>query len=126
MQIYTITPVPAPRQVESDKWNPRPSVIRYRAFRDAVKAAGMTLPSIPCKITFYIEMPKSWSAKKKAAMNGKPHEQAPDADNLGKAALDAIFQQRDGQSDEHVWSIWFEKRWSETPHIAIEQLCKGL
>jgi Holliday junction resolvase RusA-like endonuclease len=125
-QIFVITPVPAPRQVASDKWNPRPNVLRYRAFKDQVKAAGMTLPSIPCKITFYIELPSSWSAKKKAAMNGKPHEVMPDTDNLLKAALDAVYQTLEGKDDAHVWSIWAEKRWSETGHICIEPLCKGL
>lgn len=125
-KIYAIKPVTAPRQVESDKWKPRPIVQRYRAFKDEVKAAGMVLPTIPCKITFYIEMPKSWSKKEKARMNGQPHEQEPDVDNLLKAAMDAIYQTREGKNDAHVWSIWAEKRWSETAHILIEPLCKGL
>ena len=34
-------------------------------------------------------MPKSWSLKKKKAMNGKPHRQTADIDNLLKALIDA-------------------------------------
>lgn len=120
-QIYTVVPVPAPRMTRSDKWKKRPIVMRYFAYRDELKKAGAQLPNQPCKLTFYIGMPDSWSKKKKAAMNGMPHEQTPDIDNLTKGFLDAIFEQ-----DKQVWSIWIEKRWSETPHIAIEKLCNGL
>jgi len=120
-KTYPITPTPAPRQTRSDKWKQRPCVMRYRAFKDAVKTAGVSLPEIPCKITFYIEMPKSWSAKAKAAMNGQPHTVKPDVDNLTKSLLDALFE-----NDSHVYSLWIEKRWSETPHISIEKLCRGL
>ena len=120
-QIYTVVPVPAPRMTRSDKWKKRPVVMRYFAYRDELKKAGATLPSQPCKITFYIEMPKSWSAKKKAAMNGQPHDQKPDVDNLTKGFLDALFE-----DDKHIYSIWIEKRWSETPHIAVEKLFNGL
>jgi Holliday junction resolvase RusA-like endonuclease len=120
-QIYTITPTPAPRQTRADKWKQRPCVMRYRAFRDEVKKAGVSLPEIPCKITFYLEMPKSWSAKKKAAMNGQPHTQKPDIDNIFKSLSDAIYE-----DDSFLHSVWIEKRWSETPHIAIETINKGL
>jgi Holliday junction resolvase RusA-like endonuclease len=124
--IHYIEPVTAPRQVRSDTWRPRPGVLKYRAFKDEVRLKNITLPSIPCKITFYLEMPKSWSAKKKASMNGQPHTGNIDVDNMTKALLDAIYPRREGKSDGHVWSIWIEKRWSETPHIAIEKLVNGL
>lgn len=124
VQIYTITPVPAPRMTKRDKWlmPRRPSVQRYFDFAERVRKCINELPQ-PCKVTFYIEMPKSWSKKKKAMMNGKPHLSKPDQGNLQKALEDAVYYKRD---DSHIWSVWVEKRWSETPHIAIEQICKGL
>lgn len=120
-KLYPITPVPAPRQVESDRWNKRPCVLRYRAFKDQVKAHGVELP-VPCKVTFYLPMPKSWSKREKALQNGAPHTQEPDVDNLLKALMDAVFQQREGKNDSHVWSIAAEKRWSETGHFTVERI----
>ena len=37
-------------------------------------------------------MPKSWSKKKKLEMDGQPHTQVPDLDNLLKAIGDALYQ----------------------------------
>lgn len=41
-------------------------------------------------ITAYFAMPASWSQKKRAAMNGQPHTQRPDLDNIQKALLDGM------------------------------------
>ncbi len=59
-------------------------------------------------------MPKSWSAKKKAAHEGEPHRQKPDLDNLVKAMLDALHD-----DDSHIWDGRFTKRWSATPRIEL-------
>jgi Holliday junction resolvase RusA-like endonuclease len=116
MVDYPITPVPKPRMTRSDRWKKRPAVLRYFAFKDQVREMNVQLP-VPYKVVFHIEMPKSWSKKKRAAMNGQPHLQKPDKDNLEKSLLDSVFEE-----DSHVWSGWTEKRWAETGFISIERI----
>lgn len=113
---YGIQPVPAPRMTRSDKWRspPRPCVQRYFKFRDQVKQLGVRISS-PCRITFRLPMPKSWSKKKRASFNGKPHMNVPDLDNLIKALCDAVHD-----DDAHLWSIYAEKFWGEEPEIRVE------
>ena len=115
MQKYDIQPVPAPRMTRSDKWKKRPCVMRYFAFRDAVKAAKIQLQS-PCKITFYVPMPESWSERKRKDFDGKPHMNKPDADNLLKALLDSVFD-----DDAHMWSVAVEKRWAREGSITVQK-----
>lgn len=112
---YDITPCTKPRQTRADKWKQRPCVMRYRAFADECRAKGVKIEQSGQKITFFIPMPKSWSKKKRAEMNMKPHQQTPDVDNLLKAVLDATHKQ-----DCAVWSIWAEKRWSDCGAIEID------
>lgn len=111
--IYSITPVPAPRMTRSDKWNKRPCVLRYFAFRDEIKLKKVTYESGQ-HVVFHIPMPDSWSKKKKAEMEGKPHMQVPDCDNFFKGMTDSIFD-----DDSHIWKISAEKRWSVIGQIAI-------
>jgi len=85
---YPVTPVPKPRQTQSDRWKQRPCVERYRAFADQCRA--MCLPVFDgAHIRFVLPMPKSWSKKKRREMLGQPHRQRPDLDNLLKALMDA-------------------------------------
>lgn len=99
-----------------DKWlkPPRPGVAAYFAFRDHVKALGIEVLD-GARVTFYLPMPPSWSKKKRAAFNGKPHRQKPDVDNLCKALLDAVYT-----DDCAISSISIEKRWAEMPGITVE------
>lgn len=120
MTLYPITPVPAPRQVRSDKWRPSPMVKRYRAFRDEVRAAKIEIP-VPCAITFHMPMPPSWSEKKKRAHDGQPHTQTPDIDNLLKSLFDAVFE-----DDCHVWTVWPRKLWARQGGIEIHPLSATL
>lgn len=116
MPEYPIEPVSAPRQVRSDVWNPSPSVLKYRSFRDEVRLRAVIIP-VPCDLIFFISMPASWSQKKKLAMNGQPHTQKPDLDNLCKALFDSVFE-----SDSQIWKFRAEKRWRITPGILIQEL----
>ncbi len=111
--IYNIIPCPKPRMTQRDRWAKRPPVLRYWAFKDACKAAGVTLPDA-FKVVFYLPMPASWSKKKRAAMEGKPHQAKPDVDNLVKALQDAVLDE-----DSGVWSIWAQKKWAVMPSIEI-------
>lgn len=95
---YDITPVPAPRQVRSDAWAPRPGVQRYRAFRDEVRLRRIDLPAEGARVIFVLPMPKSWPKDRKAEMDGAPHEGKPDKDNLIKALADSVHGE-----DAHLW-----------------------
>lgn len=111
---YKITPVPAPRQVRSDRWKQRPSVLRYRAFRDHVKLLNIDV-RVGSAITFYMPMSKSWSKKKKAKHDGQPHMSKPDLDNLIKALLDAVYKE-----DSQIWKLGQTKKiWAYTGAIEI-------
>lgn len=110
---YDIKPVPAPRQVRSDRWKKRPCVMRYRAFRDEVRLLEITVKNYD-EIHFGIPMPKSWSAAKKAKMVHMPHKQKPDLDNILKSLLDACHK-----DDSHIHNIYIAKQWSEKGYIEI-------
>ena len=103
--LYPIVPCPKPRMTQRDRWKKRPCVLRYRAFKDQVRLRRVKLPQ-PCEVVFWIAMPASWSAEKKRAHEGMPHQQKPDLDNLVKALCDAVHG-----DDAHLWSIQAEKRW---------------
>ena len=115
MTSYPITPCPKPRQTRADKWKKRPPVLRYRAFADTCRELGVAVPESGAKVTFILPMPKSWSKKKRAQMDGQPHQQTPDVDNLGKALLDAVYE-----DDSCVWDIRMIKRWGVEGRIDIE------
>lgn len=112
--IYKINPVAKPRMVNSDRWRKRKCVVKYWAFKDHCTLLGMTLPLKGAQITFHIQMPKSWSKKKKEFYNGQPHMQRPDVDNLGKALMDSCMKE-----DCTVWQISLEKRWAYEGSIEI-------
>lgn len=110
-----INPVPKPRQTRSDRFKQRPCVLRYRAFADELrlkcKLKGYELDSI-MNVDFFLEMPKSWSEKKKQKMNGRPHRQRPDIDNLCKACMDALLKE-----DSAVYRIQASKYWAREGSI---------
>ena len=58
---------------------------KYKTFKAEIRAYGVELPESGWHAVFEMPMPKSWSKKKRAAMDGKPHQSVPDADNLVKA-----------------------------------------
>ena len=89
-------------------------VLRYRAFKDEVRARGLTLENGD-GLVFVMPMPESWSKKKKVMMDGKPHQQKSDLDNLLKALMDALFE-----DDAHIWSLSrLEKVWGYNGQIRI-------
>jgi len=110
---YNLTPVPAPRMTQRDKWAKRPCVVRYFEFRDKVRELGITVNSFDC-IVFTMPMPKSWSKKKKLEHNGKGHKSRPDLDNLCKSILDSIFEE-----DCHIHALTLLKVWGYEGSIEI-------
>lgn len=129
-RFYDIKPVPAPRQSERDKWKPSKAVLEYRAFRDAVGWRKVELPEDFFHVVFLIECPRSWSQYKKTKMIGHPHKSGdqpdgsfvkeckPDADNLAKALIDAVFRNVD---DSHVWNYTTTKLWAGASGIVISE-----
>lgn len=73
-----------------------------QAYETALKARTRALMSADDKMPYQAEtalrieicafyaMPKSWSKKKRAELDGKPMMQKPDCDNAAKAILDAL------------------------------------
>jgi Holliday junction resolvase RusA-like endonuclease len=89
--------------------------MKYRAFADECRASGMGIPESEAHIIFILPMPKSWSKKKKKAMDGMPHQQIPDVDNLGKSILDSLFK-----DDSHIYDIRLSKFWGRSGKIIIK------
>ena len=116
-RVYDIVPVPKPRMTRSDKWKKRDCVLRYLAFCDDVRFNKISLPESGYHVTFVLPMPQSWSKKKKAEMEGKPHQQKPDKDNLEKALLDAIFD-----DDCRIWDGRVSKVWGKSGIIIISNM----
>ena len=114
-----VAPCSKPRITQADKWKKRPSVVKFFAFRDAIKQS--TIHNIALEsfdIEFYIQMPKSWSKKKKELHNGNPHKQRPDLDNYIKAWCDSVFEE-----DSVVWRFKASKRWTDKHgHIKVSYL----
>jgi len=114
---YPILPMGKPRMTRSDRWRRRPCVLRYRAFKEEVRIRRVTVPAHDASITFVLPMPKSWPQAKRDALDGQPHQQKPDVDNLLKALLDAVYD-----DDAHVASCSASKVWGEKGAIVIEHM----
>ena len=114
-KTYPIDPVPKPRMTQRDRWKKRACVLRYNAFKDEVRFQRVTIPENGYHITFVLPMPQSWSKKKRAQMDGQPHQQTPDKDNLEKALLDAVYGR-----DEHIWDGRVTKRWGREGKIIVD------
>lgn len=112
---YKINPVAKPRMTRRDKWKERPSVVRYRAYKDELRARRISLPYAGWHVTFILPMPRSWPEKKKSEMDGQPHRQKPDVDNLMKGLMDAVFHE-----DCAVWDARVSKYWGREGAIIVD------
>jgi len=113
--MVSITPVAKPRMTRSDRWKQRPAVLRYRAFSDELRLKTPDMDLNYYTLTFGLPMPKSWSKKKKLEMDGQPHQQKPDIDNLCKSVLDALYL-----DDSHIHDINLKKVWTTNGFILFE------
>lgn len=114
-----INPRGKPRMVRSDAWKGRKVILDYWAWKDDLlkEAARYGLDDLPgrFKVTFYVQMPQSWSKKKKSQYDGTPHLVKPDWDNMAKALQDCICK-----NDSHIYSVTVEKWWAYNGWIKIE------
>ncbi len=126
LKVFNITPIPKPRMTQRDRWTMRPQdrhrarpcVLDYLEYKEELQFQAFPdfeMPESGYQVTFVMPMPKSWSIKKKESMNSKPHQQAPDKDNLEKALLDALCS--DG--DAHIWDGRVTKIWGYEGQIII-------
>lgn len=115
-----VAPVAKPRMTRRDKWAKRPSVVRYWAFCDALRAAtkGREFGGA-LELVFTVPMPKSWSQRKRAEHDGRPHTQRPDLDNYCKAVFDALYE-----DDSGIHTLTAKKVWGEHGSIAIREIAK--
>ena len=111
---YYIIPVPKPRMTRSDKWKKRTCVSKYWCFKHQVQSEGVKFNSNDTVI-FGIQMPKSWSKKKKEVMENTPHTKRPDLDNLLKSLCDAIYEE-----DSHIHSYQASKVWAAEAYMEIK------
>ena len=103
------------RMTQSDKWNKRPCVVRYREFADRLRELRCELKDGDA-VVFQLAMPPSWTEKKKKAMDGKHHRCRPHLDNLLGGLMDAIMPDSDSHI-AHLASV--SKLWARTPSITI-------
>ncbi len=122
--VVKVCPIGAVRMTQSDKWRtPRRKCVQaYFDFRDVLRREVVIRNSVvPDELNtiFYIPMPKSWSEKKKRAMNDTPHRSKPDRDNLDKAVGDALFEE-----DGAIWMGRQQKWWCRAceERVCIEML----
>jgi len=117
-------PIPKPRMTKADAWKKRPIVLAYWDFKDEIRRQareqGFELGE-QYKARVYVEMPKSWSEKKKLLMDGTKHQQRPDWDNYTKGFQDCLAEE-----DSRIWYACVQKRWTREPGIIIENLPDNL
>jgi|TARA_Y100000310_G_scaffold139258_2_gene138553 Holliday junction resolvase RusA-like endonuclease len=112
-------PVAAPRQTRSDRWRQRPAVMRYRAWCERARIIAAKnphyiqcqniAPSAKVRVHAFLAFPKSYSVRKRESLRGLPHVLKPDADNICKSILDALFK----ESDSAIHTIYIAKRWDD-------------
>lgn len=104
--------VPAPRMTRRDRFAKRPCVVRYFECRDRISRAIFRSGGLPGGLVLFlsvhaaIEMPNSWSKKKKDAMDGRLHRHGKDSDNILKTVMDAIWKNDSSVSASLVIKTW--------------------
>ena len=121
---FNISPVPAsrPRVTRWSTYYPK----KYTKFKTDMEALTSELNTTPCdillsvSIDFMVEIPKSWSKKKKEIHNNTYCNNNADIDNYIKAILDSLntvfFI-----DDKQVVEIYARKIYSTDPHILYKQ-----
>jgi hypothetical protein len=98
-------------------WKKRPCVQKYYEYKDLVRLHKVRVPEAGHHIIFVLSMPKGWSKKKREAMNGKPHQNKLDLDNLLKALYDSVYEE-----DKHIWDTRVTKIWGKNGKIIIKKM----
>ena len=102
-------PIGKPRMSQRDKWQKRERVENYRAWCDKARLmAPRNLPTNPDKIWIrsFIALSKGLKPREKELRFGKPHRIKPDADNLCKSVMDALWKEDSGAWDTRSVKYW--------------------
>ena len=124
-KVFYITPVPAarPRVTRWSTFYPK----KYTQFKEDMEMAVNDIQFVPfegniyAQIDFFIQIPKSWSKKKKLAKQGTYCDNNADIDNYCKSILDAL----NGvyyEDDRQVVMLRARMFWSNNPEIECEFL----
>ncbi len=128
-------PVGAVRQVRSDAWKHRPSVDRYKLWRDLARlafrnarmksrpdiphnyAASMAMiPPDEVHLIAWFDLPRERSSRANLdRLPDGPHREKPDADNVLKSLMDALFEE-----DKAVHTASVSKRWAREGGARLE------
>ncbi len=118
---FPVDPIGKPRMTQQDKWKRRPTTDRYWELKSRMKkiatGACFELPESNIHMIFYLPMADSWSKKKKEEMDGKPHKQKPDGDNILKGVQDALCK-----DDSFIWDVRISKYWAYKGRIDIYKI----
>jgi Holliday junction resolvase RusA-like endonuclease len=106
-------PMGKPRMTRRDQWlvgeKMREVVARFWKYAEELrKAAKGKIPEdiSGMKADFYIAFPKSYSMKERLHLDGKPHEEKPDLDNLAKGVMDSLISNDQIISEIHCRKFW--------------------
>lgn len=104
-------------------WNPQRAQMDEfaRQFKEQADFKDISIfEDCPLEIRceFYIEMPKSWSEKKKKSMERRPHTQTPDLSNLIKFVEDSLNGVAYSDDKQIVFITAF-KQWAREPKIEV-------
>lgn len=114
-------PAPRPRFSKFGTYN-TPEYTNYKtAFALLAKRECKTYFSgaIRLEVTFFMQMPKPLSKKKRSELIGQYHIKKPDTDNLIKTvkdSLEGIFYKNDSQ----ICEVIAKKIYSDTPRVELE------
>lgn len=116
-------PIAKPRMTQRDRWMKRPAVVAYwawanhaRELADAVQLGEKVAPTLTVGINAFFGLPSSYSAAKKRKLYGQPHTLRPDADNIAKAVLDALWP----KNDSAVYDLRIVKLWDDRQGPRVE------
>ena len=113
-----VTPKPKQRVrvVNGHAYTPKKTVQYEQIISKAVQGIKVT-GAVGIWVLFEMPMPKSWSKAKKIRMNGTPHLQTPDTDNLLKAVMDGMKSV--WSDDRTVYAVSGTKVWAYDPQVII-------
>ena len=121
--IFNIAPVPAarPRVTRWSTFFPKKYTQFRNDFAEILNELDVELTEglLYAKLDFFMQIPKSWSNKKKLAKEGKYADNNVDVDNLVKACLDScegVFY----ENDKQVAMIRARKFYSVDARIEME------
>ncbi len=124
-QRFDINPIPAsrPRVARWSTYYPK----KYTKFKNDMKALTSELNTTPSEnlvcvgLEFMIQIPKSWSKKKREEADNTYCSNNSDIDNYIKAILDSL----NGVffiDDKQVVEVFAKKLYSKDPHILYKQM----